>query len=273
MIAELDLLADHPGRAFGRGTPRFLRMASTFVLFALVGGVGVAAIGAARAPTWDLDLQQHPAGATSAPVTDTAGTQTFARLFELLLRLESMPGLRIDSADVRRAGAVGTVDTGGGPVVAAQLRVTLGADQPDILDRLREELSALGLENIDLLDYTMQVDGAVVTLQFEARMTTERLLATRRSHGEPVAELDAIIGAAGADILAVRTPLAGDGVGVIALSATGPRQSLVAALGAIEQKLSSPSRIESVTLRRQDETRSSLDVRFSARPSATVGGP
>jgi hypothetical protein len=273
MIAEVDLLAEHPGRSFGRGTPRFLRVASTFVLLALVAGVGVASIGAARAPTWDLDLQEAPAGAASAASVDSDDSQTFARLFELLLRLESMRGLRIDSADVRRAGAAGTIGTGIGPVVVAQLRVTLGADQPDTLEHLREELSAQGLEDIDLLDYTAQVDGAVATLQFSARMTTERLAATDRANGEPVAELDAILGAAGADIVAFRTPAAGDGDGVIALSATGPRQSLVAALGAIEQELSSPSRIASVTMRRQDETRSSLDVRFSARPPATVGGP
>jgi len=273
MIADLDLLVDHPGRSFGRGTPRFLRVSSTFVLLVLVAGVGVASIGAARAPTWDLDLQQDPAGAGSASFVDTDGTQTFARLFELLLRLESMRGIRIDSADVRRAGAVGTIDAGVGLVVVAQLRITLGVDQPDILERLREELSAQGLDDIELLDYTMQVDGAVVTLQFEARMTTERLPATGRVLGEPVAELDAIMGAVGAEIVAVRSPSVGDGAGVIALSATGPRQSLVAALGAIERELSSPSRIASVTLRRQDETRSSLDVRFSARPPATDGGP
>jgi len=271
MIAELDLLADHPGRSFGRGAPRFLRAASTFVLFALVASVGVASIGAARAPTWDLDLQQRPAGAASTASVESHDKQTFARLFELLLRLESMRGLRIDSADIRRSGATGTIATDVGPVVVAQLRVTLGADQPDTLERLRDELSAQGIDDIDLLDYAVQVDGAVATLQFSARMTTERLAATGRANGEAVAELDAILGAAGADIVAVRTPAAGDDAGVIALSATGPRQSLVEALGGIEQELSSPSRIASVTLRRQDDARSSLEVRFSARTPATVG--
>jgi len=271
MIAPVDLLAEHPGRSFGRGTPRLLRVASACLLLVLVGGVGFAAFAASRAPSWTLDLLQRgeviPTGSDRRLQADL----TFAVLFARLLRLDAMPGVRIDSVEVRRSGATGTVGADAAQTVSVQLRVSFDGDDVDLLPRIRAGLEGDGLSALEVQDYATNIGGVAVSLQFEARMSTERLSARGGGEGEPVAVLRAIISDAGADIVSVRTPSTSEGERPVVLSATGAPLALVRALGSIEQQLSSPSRIESVSLRRQNEIRSSLDVRFSMRPVPGVG--
>jgi hypothetical protein len=268
MIAPVDLLAEHPGRILGRRGPRLLRLASSLVLMVLVAGVALAAIGASRAPSWTVDLApalDDPAGTSVA----TQSSTTFVGLFELLLVLDDLPGLRVDSADVRQTGIPGAMSES---VALANVRVTFDAQRSDMLERLRGELSQRGIAAPVILDYSTQVDGVTVNMQFESRVATERIATSDADLTDPLAALRSILTSAGVDLVSVRTPPPGDGDRIISLSAIGSPGALVVALGAIEDHLSSPSRIASVTLRRVAEGRSGLDVRFSARsnPSGDV---
>jgi hypothetical protein len=271
MIAEIDLIATHPGRHFGRGTPRLLRLASSILLVALIAGVGVAALGASRAPSWTEDLEHRAGGTTTAAQVGADMTVTFADLFGLLLHIDGTRGIRLDSVDVRRSGTVTAVGSAPSQVVVAQVRIILDSDRVDMLELLRDELEARGLRRIELLDYTNQVEGVAVSLQFETRMSTERLPDPGPSALEPLAALGPIMDRAGAELLSVRSSSSAEGEAIVSLSGAGSPHALVEALGQIERQLSSPGRIASVTLRRQGETRASLDVRFSVRPPSSPG--
>jgi hypothetical protein len=269
IIGDLDLLADHPSRILGRGAPRLLRFASSVVLVGAVAGVGLAASGALRAPSWSIDLTRRADPPIASESERASSTITHAELLQLLARIDASSDVELVSADVRRGATDSPGLARGGPMVVL-LRLLLAAPDGDPLAQVSAGLRHPALSVPEVLEYSVQVDGAAVTLTFDARMSSTRR-GPATTIDDPGSRLPELVREAGADVVAIRLPSSGQSDQEIALGTVGALAELILMVATIEEEVSSPGRIASLSLRRQVGARAALDLRFSLREPLVLG--
>jgi hypothetical protein len=274
MIGPLDLLADRPERLLGRGGPRLLRYASSVVLAALLGSIGVAAAAAVRVPSWTDDTTAVDVdGILEAPMASSEGLR-HSDLVLLLQAVETLDGVQLEHVDVRSAGYPDTDARRSGGVSDLLVQVSVASTEAvDVRDVLASMMHP-AVHAVDVDDYRLTPSGAVASITMLVRSDTGRR-DTSAPDEEPTRAIPALVRAAGAEVLSVRLP-GPDALGQqVLLSSIGPIEAIVRVLSRIESGVSSTGRIGSLTLRRNDDGRVVLDLVFTLReridamPSAT----
>jgi hypothetical protein len=268
IIGEIDLLEHHGAGRMGRGGPRLLRIVSVALLMVLLIGIGLAAAGAARAPSWNDDLLVDGARLRGVADEGRVSHLTHLELLEMLIGLERTAGVQLDGVDVRRQGPGIRGTSASERSALAHVRLVIDGTDEAALARVRSALDHPAMRPPVIVDYGVQVSGAAVSLNLEVDISSERIQRDP-PRGEIVAVLTALVRSAGVVLVSVRMPSTGDGDTVLSLTGTGPVHALGALVGRIEEEISSPARIESITLRRQAAGDATLDVRFSPRDPLT----
>jgi hypothetical protein len=271
MIGAIDLFDGRVESRVGRGVPRMLRMASTTVLIVLVAGVALAALGAHRSPSWTVDMTAVDPQEDISSTEAVEASLTYLELLELLLSVDRIAGVRLDNVDLRPTVALTSVAPRGDQSTVAHLRLTLESSDAGLLELVRIALGHPALAALDVLEYSSQIDGVSVSVTVSARLSTARIL-RERSDGDTIAALTTIVQGVGAEVISVRIPASSGDEQEILLSGAGTLYAIVAAVGRIEQEISSSGRVASVTLRRQADDLASLDVRFTPRDRQSVDG-
>jgi hypothetical protein len=263
-IAAWDLLAEHPARVVGAGSPRILRLASSIVLVGAVAGVGLTAIAAIRAPLWTVDLAASASSPEAPDVERARGEISHSDFLRLLQVVDGMEGVRVETVDVRRKNPSSSASRREHDRMVASLRLMLVRPDTDLMERVEGVLAVAALDRFEVLDFAAQADGAAVALTVDVRTSTSRSGSSFIAP-DPRATLPALLESSGVELVAIRLPATADTDRQIHLICQGPLDGIIAVLESIEGGISSSGRIDSMSIRKQGVARAVLDLRFTAR--------